>query len=188
MTYRSKALSLLAAPTEIGRDQDVKAEHAMRALGLLRGLTDFIVLDVPRTLNDLTIQALDAADEKVLLLTQDVPAIRSAKRALDIFARLGYDRSRIKVVVNRFERKPEFDLNQIEKVLESKVYGTLSNDYQAAIASINIGEPLVLAKSSSRLVSDFNNLASRLLGLRTFTEDDAGSKSGRSWSLFGKRQ
>ena len=117
-----------------------------------------------------------------------MPSIRSAKRALDIFMRLGYDRSRIKVVVNRFERKPEFDLAQIEKVLESKVYGTLANDYQAAIASINLGEPLVLAKSASRLVSDFNNLASRLLGLREFTADDAGSKSARSWSLFGKRQ
>jgi pilus assembly protein CpaE len=187
LTYRSKALSLLAAPTEIGRDQDVKSEHVMRTLGLLRSQTDFIVLDVPRVLNDLTIQALDTADEKVLLLTQDVPSIRSAKRALDIFSRLGYDRSRVKVVVNRFERKPEFDLSQIEKVLESKVYGTLSNDYPAAIASINVGEPLVVSKSSSRLVGDFNQLVSRLLGLRTFTADDPGSKSGRSWSLFGKK-
>jgi pilus assembly protein CpaE len=187
LTHRSKGLALLAAPTEIGRDQDVKAEHVTRALSLLRAQTDYVVLDVPRVLNDLTIQSLDAADEKILLLTQDVPAIRSAKRALDIFARLGYDRSRIKVVVNRFEKRPEFDVRQIEKVLESKVYGTLANDYPAAIASINLGEPLVLSKSSSRLVSDFNNLASHLLGMRAFTADDHGSKSARSWSLFGKR-
>jgi pilus assembly protein CpaE len=188
LTPRSKGLTLLAAPTDIGRDQEVRDDHVMRSLGLLRTLTDFIVLDVPRALNDLTVQALDTAEEKILLLTQDVPAIRSAKRTLDMFARIGYDRSRVKVVVNRFERKPEFDLAQIEKVLETKVYATLSNDYPAAVGSINIGEPLVLAKSASRLVSDFNNLASRLLGLREFTADDAGSKSARSWSLFGKRQ
>ncbi|NOT60991.1 MAG: AAA family ATPase [Acidobacteria bacterium] len=188
LTPRSKGLTLLAAPTELGRDQEVRDDHVMRTLGLLRTLTDFIVLDVPRALNDLTVQALDTAEEKILLLTQDVPAIRSAKRTLDMFARIGYDRTRVKVVVNRFERKPEFDLTQIEKVLETKVYGTLSNDYPAAVGSINIGEPLVLAKSSSRLVNDFNNLANRLLGLREFTADDAGSKSARSWSLFGKRQ
>ena len=132
LTPRSKGLSLLAAPTDMGRDQEVRDDHVMRSLGLLRTLTDFIVLDVPRSFDDLTVQALDTAEEKILLLTQDVPAIRSAKRTLDMFARLGYDRTRVKVVVNRFERKPEF-------VLREESIKAVTTDHANGIECVGLG-------------------------------------------------
>ncbi|MGH9845149.1 MAG: AAA family ATPase [Blastocatellia bacterium] len=191
LTQRSKLLSLLAAPTEIGKDEDVRVEHVTRSIGLLRSQVDYVVIDPPRMLNELTIAALDAADDKILLLTLDIPAIRSAKRALDIFTRLGYDRNQIKVVINRYAKTPEFDLKQVGKVLETEVYATISNDYQAAISSINVGEPLVLSKNQSRVIQDFAHLASKLSGGRPPSENSeppTRQKSGGWSSLFGGRR
>lgn len=190
LTQRSKYLSLMAAPTEIGKDEDVRVEHITRAIGLLRAQAEYVVIDPPRMLNEITIAALDTADDLILLLTLDIPAIRSAKRTLDIFTRLGYDRSRIKVVVNRYTKTPEFDIKQIEKVLETQVFGTISNDYRAAIASINVGEPLVLSKNQSPVISDFNNLASKLTGVRPQSESSPPQRPPRgSWtSLFGSKK
>jgi pilus assembly protein CpaE len=191
LTQRSKHISLLAAPTDIGKDEDVRVEHVTRAIGLLRSHVDYVVIDPPRMLNELTISALDAADDKILLLTLDIPAIRSAKRTLDIFTRLGYDRSQIKVVINRYAKTPEFDLKQVGKVLETEVFATISNDYQAAISSINVGEPLVLSKNQSRVIQDFAHLAAKLSGVRAPSETPdppARTKSGGWSSLFGGRR
>jgi pilus assembly protein CpaE len=189
LTHRSKHLALLAAPTEIGKDEDVRIEHVTRAITLLRAQVDYVVIDPPRMLNELTISALDGADDLILLLTLDIPAIRSAKRALDIFTRLGYDRSRIKVVINRYTKTPEFDLKQVEKVLETQVFATITNDYQAAIASINVGEPLVLSKNQSRVVHDFGALASKLTGIRQLNEAPAAPRPARGgWSIFGGKR
>jgi pilus assembly protein CpaE len=191
LTQRSKSISLLAAPTEIGKDEDVRVEHVTRSIALLRSHMDFVVIDPPRVLNELTVSALDAADDKILLLTLDIPAIRSAKRALDIFVRLGYERSQIKVVINRYTKTPEFDLKQVGKVLEAEVFATISNDYQAAISSINVGEPLVLSKNQSRIIQDFGYLASKLSGIKPQSETvDAPPRSkGGGWSsLFGGRR
>ena len=191
LTQRSKLISLLAAPTEIGKDEDVRVEHVTRAIALLRSQVDFVVIDPPRMLNELTVSALDAADDKILLLTLDIPAIRSAKRALDIFTRLGYDRSQIKVIINRYSKTPEFELKQVGKVLETEVYATISNDYQAAISSINVGEPLVLSKSQSRVIQDFGHLASKLSGIRSPSENSEApvrQKSSTWTSLFGGRR
>lgn len=189
LTPRTDRLSLLAAPTESGRDEEVKVAHVMRVLSLLRARMDYIVLDLPRVLDETTIGALDSADERILLLTFDIPTIRSAKRALDLFKRLGYDRERIKLVVNRYEKTPEFDLKQVEKVLEAKIYATLANDYPAAIASINMGEPLVLSKTQPLITQDFYRLAGRLSGQWSEqTEAALVARSGRSsWFLFGRR-
>ncbi len=190
LTQRSKHLSLLAAPTEMGKDEDVRVEHVTRAISLLRAQSEYVVIDPPRMLNEITIAALDAADDLVLLLTLDIPAIRSARRALDIFTRLGYDRSRIKVVINRYTKTPEFDLKQVEKVLESPVFATITNDYQAAIASINVGEPLVLSKNQSRVVQDFGYLASKLTSIRQQIETPSPERPQRGgWSsLFGGKR
>jgi pilus assembly protein CpaE len=191
LTQRSKYLTLLAAPTEIGKDEDVRIEHVTRSIALLRAQTEYVVIDPPRMLNEITIAALDAADDLILLLTLDIPAIRSAKRALDIFTRLGYDRNRIKVVINRYTKTPEFDLKQVGKVLETEVFATIANDYQAAISSINVGEPLVLSKNQSRIVHDFGNLASKLSGIRLPSESpESPSRPNRGgWtSLFGSKR
>ncbi|MBK9313952.1 MAG: AAA family ATPase [Acidobacteria bacterium] len=184
LTQRSKYLSLLAAPTEIGKDEDVRVEHITRSIALLRGQADYVVIDPPRILNETTISALDAADDLLLLLTLDIPAIRSAKRTLDIFTRLGYDRSRIKVVINRYTKTPEFDIKQIEKVLETPVFATIANDYQAAIGSINVGEPLVISKTQSRIVTDFANLASKLTGVRPQVETDIARRPPKKTGLL----
>lgn len=191
LTQRSKYLTLLAAPTEIGKDEDVRVEHVTRSIALLRAQTEFVVIDPPRMLNENTIAALDAADDLILLLTLDIPAIRSARRTLDIFTRLGYDRNRIKVVVNRYTKTPEFDLKQVEKVLETQVFATIANDYQAAIASINVGEPLVLSKNQSRVIHDFGVLATKLTGIKSQSEALPGAtKPQRSgWtSIFGSKR
>ena len=190
LTQRSKHLSLLAAPTEIGKDEDVRVEHVTRSIALLRTQSDFIVVDPPRILNELTIAALDAADDKILLLTLDIPAIRSAKRALDIFTRLGYDRSQIRVVINRYTKTPEFDLKQVSKVLETEVFATIANDYQAAISSINVGEPLVLSKNQSRVIHDFSVLASKITGIRPQSDaPEVPARPKRSgFSFFGGKR
>ncbi len=190
LTQRSKFLALLAAPTDIGKDEDVRVEHVTKTIALLRAQSEYVVIDPPRVLNEMTIAALDTADDLVLLLTLDIPAIRSAKRTLDIFTRLGYDRNRIKVVINRYTKTPEFDLKQVERVLETHVFATISNDYQAAIASINVGEPLVLSKNQSRIVHEFIHLGSKLTGIREEGESPAPERQSRGgWtSIFGNKR
>lgn len=186
LVQRSKNLSLLAAPSEIGGDEDIRAEHITQILTMLRAQFEYVVIDPQHTLSEVTIPALDLADDLILLLTLDIPSIRSAKRALDIFTRLGYDRKRIKVVLNRYTKTPEFEKEQIEKVLEERVYAVLSNDYRAAISSINVGEPLVQSNRQSRLVREFSHLAGKLSGIHS--SEEHVTVGTRGWSaIFGRK-
>ena len=185
LTPRGKMISLLAAPTEIGRDEDVRPDHITQIITMLRSQPGNVLIDPQHALSENTIAALDLADDLILLVTLDIPSIRSAKRALDIFRRLGYERDRIKVVLNRFTKSPEFEPKQIEKVLEHKIDALLSNDYKAAISSINMGEPLVQSKTQSKLQNEFITLASKLANVKTEEESDAPSRS--SWFSFGRK-
>lgn len=185
LASRGKAVSLLAAPTEIGRDEDVRPEHITQIISMLKSQPGHILLDPQHSLSENTIAALDLADDLILLLTLDIPSIRSAKRSLDIFHRLGYEKRRIKIVLNRYTKTPEFERDQIEKVLEHPIYAVLPNDYKAAISSINMGEPLVQAKTQSRLQTEFTKLASKLAEIHV--EDDTAPVTRGGWFSFVRK-
>ncbi|MFN7927175.1 MAG: hypothetical protein U0Y68_04385 [Blastocatellia bacterium] len=76
-------------------------------------------------------------------------------------------------------------MGQIEKVLEHSIDAILSNDYKAAISSINMGEPLVQSKTQSRLQAEFTKLAAKLADIRL--DDDARPPSRGSWFPFVRK-
>jgi MinD-like ATPase involved in chromosome partitioning or flagellar assembly len=68
--------------------------------------------------------------------------------------------------------------------LEHSIDAWLSNDYKAAISSINMGEPLVQSKTQSRLQAEFTKLASKLADIQV--EDDVHPVTRSSWFSFRK--
>ena len=132
-------MSLLAAPREADSADEIEPEHIFEVLQRLRESFDYVVLDPQHTFDSITLAALDQADEILLVLTLDIPAIRSTQRALEIFDRLGYPRKKIRIVVNRWSKQIDLELRQVEKFLGEPVIGFVPSDYQTAVTSINSG-------------------------------------------------
>jgi pilus assembly protein CpaE len=164
ITPYSSSLSLLAAPKEVDAADEVEPEHIFEVLQRLRDSYELVVLDPQHTFDAITLAALDQSDEIVLVLTLDIPAIRSTQRALEIFDRLGYPRKKIRIVVNRWSKQIDLDLQQVEKFLGEAVTGFIPSDYQTAVTSINLGQPLVQSDSNSKIAQEIRRLAKAITG------------------------
>jgi pilus assembly protein CpaE len=162
MTPHSKNLSLLAAPIKAESAEDIEPKHIYEVMELLRQRFDNILIDTPHSFDPVTISALDHADQILVVLTLEIHAIRSTRRALEIFDRLGYPRKKVRLVVNRWSKNIELDQKQVEDFLGERVVGFIQSDYKAAVNSINLGQPLVSSAPSSRVTVDLQNLASKL--------------------------
>ena len=186
ITPHSSRLSLLAAPKEADSADEIEPEHVFEVLQRLREAFDYVVLDPQHTFDAITLAALDQSDEIVIVLTLDIPAIRSTQRALEIFDRLGYPRKKIRIVVNRFSKQIDLDLRQVEKFLNEPVIGFIGSDYQLAVTSINLGTPLIQSEPDSKIAQEIKRVA------RTVTGNDAPleeAKPQRSmWSSLFKRE
>ncbi len=164
VTPHSSKLSLLAAPREADSADDIKPEHVFEALERVRESYDYVVLDPQHTFDSITLAALDQADDIVLVLTLDIPSIRSAQRALEIFDRLGYPRKKVRIVVNRWSKQIDLDLQQVERFLKEKVTGFVTSDYQTAVTSINLGQPLVQSEPTSKIAIEIKRIVALLMG------------------------
>src|SRR6266850_4062883 len=184
-TPYSSNLSLLAAPKEADLADEIEPEHVFEVLRRLRESYEYVVLDPQHTFDSITLAALDQADEIVLILTLDIPAIRSTQRALEIFDRLGYPRKKIRIVVNRWSKQIDLDLRQVEKFLGEPVIGFVPSDYQTAVTSINLGQPLVLSEPHSKIAQEIRRVAQTIATGLVVQEEPKPRRA--FWNSFFKR-
>ena len=186
ITPYSSKLALLAAPKSADSADEIEPEHVFETLQRLREIYDYVVIDPQHTYDSITLAALDQADEIVLVLALDIPSIRSSQRALEIFDRLGYPRKKLRVVVNRWSKQIDLDLHQVEKFLGEPVIGFIPSDYNTAVSSINLGNPLVQSDPHSRVAMEMRRIAQIITGRAVIAEEPPNRKS--IWSSLFKRE
>jgi len=171
VTPHSNNLALLAAPREADHADGIEPQHIFEVLQKLREHYDYVVLDPQHTFDSITLAALDQSDEIVLVLTLDIPAIRSTQRALEIFDKLGYPRKKTRIVVNRWSKQIDLDLRQVERFLGEPVVGFVPSDYQTAVGSINLGTPLIQSEPTSKIALEIRRIAEQMsVGLAPIDE------------------
>jgi pilus assembly protein CpaE len=150
LVHVASNFGVLAAADDPNRTVDMKPEHMDVILRIARQHYDFVVLDVGRQIDAISLRALDQADTIYPVLQLALPDIRDGRRLLDIFRSLGYPSERTRLIVNRYEKGGKLRLMDLEQALGADVVHTVPNDYLSATDSVNQGIPgLQLSRSSA---------------------------------------
>jgi pilus assembly protein CpaE len=165
-------LSVLAAPDDPVHAGDVRPEHVDTLLALARRQFDFVVLDVGRTLDPVGLRGLDLADTIFPVLQTTLPYVRDGKRLLEVFRSLGYPAEKVKVLVNRHQKKAQIGLQHLETACGAPVWRLVPNHYETAAASVNQGVPILKLAKKSPIARSLEDLAKALAG------DDSAVKDG----------
>lgn len=145
-------LYLLAAPNVNELTTQLTAPQLEQVLQLARRQYGMVLLDMPDTLDAVTVKALDLADEVVLVMGNTVAHVRNAKRWLVMLRSLGYADAKLRVVLNKTHAGSDVDIALIEGALGLPVSHTLPNDPATALEAINQGLPLMSLNAHSPLV------------------------------------
>jgi pilus assembly protein CpaE len=153
---------LLAAPEDPSNAMEVKPEHIDAILNLAVLQHDFVLLDMPRTLDTLSIRALDRAHRIYPVLQASLPDLRNAAKLLGVFKSLGYAQDKIEVIVNRFEKSSEIGSKEVRRSLGGIAQRTIADSPKEVAAAINRGAPLARLSRTSPVVKSLAEMASAL--------------------------
>ncbi|AXA93284.1 AAA family ATPase [Massilia sp. YMA4] len=156
--------SVLAAPSDPAHASDVKPEHIDAIVKLARRQYDFIVLDVGRSLDPVSIRALDHADTIYPVLQMTLPYIRDGKRLLTVFRNLDYGKDKVELIVNRHDKNSDIRLRDLEEAFDTTILRTMPNHYDAAAKSVNQGVPVTRLMPDSPLSAALQEMARGLTG------------------------
>jgi pilus assembly protein CpaE len=155
----------------------ITPESVQQTLALLQTLFDYVVVDSGHSLDDLTAAALNVSHAVFLVSGLTIPVMRNTRRFLDIIENLNYPYENIKIIINRYSKKADISLKDIEELLKQKVFWLIPNDFVVTIEAINSGEPISKMAPKSEIRKSLRRLA-----LAITTE----GKSDKKPSLFGR--
>lgn len=154
--------SVLAAPEDLAHALEVKPEHVEAILNLAVAHYDFVILDLARSLDTITIKALDRAWRIFPVVQSGLPDLRNAARLLEAFRSLGYAPDKTELIVNRFDRGSDIGIDQIQRALGSVRLNTVANSYRDVQGAINHGDPVGKSAHASAVARQIAELANTL--------------------------
>lgn len=162
----STGLYVLTAPEKIDETMQITTENISRMFRILKEHMDYIIVDVAHEFTGLTAPVMDLAERVLLVSQQTVPSLRGVRETLDLFETVGYEKNRIEIIVNRYEKGNEIRQEEMERLFEQKKFAIVSNDYSAVTDSINKGKLLSADHEGSPANRDIAAIAVSLTGIK----------------------
>jgi len=180
MVHVSGNLSVLAAPEDLSQALEVKAAHVEAIIKQARQVFDYVVLDVGRSMDTVSLKALDLATHVFPVLQLSLPQIRDARRLRALFRSLEYAPEKIHWIVNRHQKGGEIDLESMEQTLGVKALTTIPNHFKGVNASVNQGIPIDRLAPGNPVARALGDLARKVAPLQSGVRKD-----GWLASMFG---
>src|SRR5436309_4256738 len=93
----------------------------------------------------------------------DVRSLKSARRAFELFERMGIYDKKIRLILNPYVKSKLMTLESVEKALGVKIFWTLPNNYPVAIAAVNQGLSIQESDPKSDIARSYAGLTDSVI-------------------------
>lgn len=156
--------SLLQAPDSPEKSTGINAAHIDNLIDVATKDYDYVIIDLPHTLDSLTIKALDRSD-MIFVVTQPIMTyLKAVTHLLHLFTRLDYESSKVRVLLNRMDNVGVLSVARVQDSIQKKINLSVPNDFMGAVESVNLGVPIIKASPQSPITEALRTLAMELTG------------------------
>ncbi len=160
--YKNTNLYVLADPPYFKQADNIQPKQITRLFNTLKDTFSYIIVDAEASFDGKNIAALDNSDVIFLVTVANLPALRNTQRCLELFEKLGYDKDKAKIIVNRYMENDEIKDTDVEKVLSRPIYWKIPNNYFAIMSAINKGVPVSVSNPTTNVAQSYKDLAQNL--------------------------
>lgn len=164
VAVHASKMHILAQPTDLEQREEVRGDLVMKVLTAVARTYQYCVVDVGSGLDEASLTAATVSDRILLIATPDVPAIKNTWRRLRLLERLGVEKDRIHLVLNRYDKRvTALPLSDIETNLSRKIDCVISEDPKV-LRAVNEGKLLRDVDRKTQAARDLEALVGLVTG------------------------
>jgi pilus assembly protein CpaE len=183
----SAGVRVLLAPPSPEMAELITPTAVKRVLDALRRQHDLVIVDCTSWFNETTLSILDAADTVLTVLSLEITSVKNMRLFLEVAEQLGYERGKVKLVLNRADSSLGIRVTDVENSIGRKVDHTIVSDGRSVVYALNRGVPFFLSNREAQVSQDILRLAAAVAGEREAVETDEARKTVQKKSLFSFR-
>lgn len=154
---------ILPAPLHPTEWRNVTPMQITKIIDLLAQSHDYVVVDTPGTFNEIVAAALETAALILLVTSMDIASIKDTALALEMLQSAAVSEDKVKLTVNHSTAANTLREEDVERVLEYKVFWRIPHDLNVA-TSTQLGQPVIITKPYARVSRSITDLAYALSG------------------------
>jgi pilus assembly protein CpaE len=158
LTRHASGARVLMAPVRPDQAGAVSVEFLHDVYPLLRATNDFVVVDTPPGFMPEVITSIDASTHVCLVGMLDSLSLKNTKLGLETLELMGYERDRIRMVLNRADTKVGVTHEDVTAIV-GRPADVLIPSHRDIVRSVNEGSPVVLSRPRSEAAKAFRTLA-----------------------------
>lgn len=143
MTQHSSGMCVLTEPLDVDESSDITPEQLSRILHVLSEMFSYVIIDTGGYVAGCNTAVFEASDHILYNTVMNLPALKNTKRYIANFERKGFQKGKVKLLVNRYIPRADISIEDAQKVLDWKVFHSIPNEYKDVVESINKGAPIV---------------------------------------------
>ena len=159
MTH-SSGVRVLAAPTRPDHASTVSISFLRDVYAVLRSSFDYVIVDTPPGFTPEVIASIDSSTDICMVGMLDSLSLKNTKLGLETLELMGYDRNRIKLVLNRADSKVGISKDDVAAIVGRSPDITVPSDREVPRA-VNEGNPVALYSPRSEVAAAFRSLATQ---------------------------
>lgn len=145
-------LEVLVSPRDAETAENISEEFITRLIRASRRSYDFVILDLPSYMNELTYSALEESDIIYYVMNLDTPSVQAYRLVEDLFRRLRIDtQGRLEIVVNKVGRDNELSVSDLKGLIQTPITAEICRDHRGVQAAVNQGLPLQREANEKKL-------------------------------------
>ena len=182
--HHSSGLDILPAPNDFETTRHAGSGAISQMFNFLRIWYEFILIDIPAGLNEYTDKLISHSDQLYIVTVAEVSALRNASRIVDYLDQEDVPDDKVRVILNRYEKRSPIPESQIEKLIQRKIFWTVPNQYHQAVKTISSGDSKGDI-SRSELIRNLKGWADSIaVGARAEADTRANKKKRGILGLF----
>jgi pilus assembly protein CpaE len=183
----SAGVRVLLAPPSPEMAELITPAAVKKVLSALRRGHDLVIVDCTSWFNETTLSILDAADVILTVLSLEITSIKNMRLFLEVADQLGYEQSKVKLVLNRADSSLGIRVADVENSIGRKVDHTIVSDGRSVVYALNRGVPFFLSNREAQVSQDILRLAQAVAGERVSASAEDTKKTVQKKSLFSFR-
>ncbi len=177
LAHHASGVHLLAPPADLRDLEHITPEGIRKILNLARTVFPYVLIDLDHNFRPEQVDALLQADIILLVFRLDFASLRNARRTMQHLERLGTERDRLRLVVNRYGQPKEVPYAKAEEALGLKIFHYVPDDPRSVNRANNNGVPVVIESPSTSVAKSVTKLA---ISVNGHHKDPATGAKGRA--------
>jgi pilus assembly protein CpaE len=134
-------LHILFAPTKPEAAEYIGKDSIEKMMKTLKKQYDVIIIDTGINFNDSTLYILDLSEIVLFVATMEIVALKNTKLGLGVMKSLGYDKNKVKLIINNFTTKYGISKAEVEGAFSDGIFAMIPEEQNTVSTSVNKGKP-----------------------------------------------